>query len=278
MRQILFTLCLALSTPSYADVPRPDTIPETLQLLVTAMRASGFPNAAIDMNDLSVVTDLDDERSAVTYPDNLHRSLQNATTDEERQAVLDTFVTALAAGRNSSAEFDAARVMPILRPLDYLDPVSEGIKVQSRPFVGDLMVTYVLDYPTHTTSISVEVMADAGYGADDLHDLALLNLHAVSANLTVEGSDVGIYVLALDGYYENALLLDRDLWDDITAQIGPVAVTVPARDFVMIAPLSEPAQVRLMTGIRDQALLDSPYPISAEAFTWFNGEWSVLPD
>lgn len=278
MRPILFAACLALATPSYADVARPDTIADTLELLVTAIREAGFPNAVIDVENRSVVSDPDDDNSYITYPDNLHRSLQNATSDDERQAILDGFVAPLSEGLDNSGDFAADRVMPVLRPLDYLDGVGEEAAVQTRPFAGDMMIAYVLDYPTHTTSISPDVMTDAGYDADGLHDLAMANLRTAAANLAVEGSEVGIYFLSLDGYYENAMLLYAPLWDRITEQIGPVAVTVPARDFVMIAPRSEPALVKMMADIRDQALLDSPYPISARTFSWDKGRWSVLPD
>lgn len=84
--------------------------------------------------------------------------------------------------------------------------------------------------------------------------------------------------LVLDGFYENAFVLDDGLWDRLEAEIGPVAISIPARDMVMIAPKNDPNLVELMTDIRDMALADHPYPLSEHLFARNNGAWSQLPD
>ncbi len=279
MRHFILTTALCLANPLLAEVPRPATLSDTLALLHEAMIDAGFVDAAIDAENQSVISDPAATDSYVSYPDNLHRSLQTARDDAARQLVLDDFMLAfVSAQRQINDDFVADQVMPVLRHVDYLDGVSGDPDIVTRPFVGDLMIAYVVDYPTHTTSISAEIMADTGYDATGLHALALQNLTSRSEALGVEGSDLGIYFLTLDGYYENALLLDPGLWDDISGQIGPIAVAVPARDLVLIAARDNKPALQVMSEIRDEVLRDNPYTLSKMMFKWEDGRWDMLDD
>ena len=279
MRFLILSAVLSLATPALADVPRPETLSDTLKVLLDAIRSAGFPNAAIDPQQQAVVSDRTSEDSTVSYPDNLHRKLRNAADDAERQQILDDFVAVLTAtAADDSDGFAPEQVMPVLRPLDYLDGLGDDAEIETRPFAGDLMIAYVVDFPTHTSSISPDGMQDAGYDADSLHQLALQNLQTRSADLTIEGSEAGIYFLTLDGYYENAMMLNAGLWDSVTDQIGPVVVAVPARDLVMIAPQDNADAIGIMRKISDDVLRDGAYTLSGALFSWADGRWSVVPD
>ncbi len=279
MRFFILSTALCLATPALADVPRPDTVSDTLELLLDAVRGAGFPNAVIDLEQQAVVSDSNSEDSTVTYPDNLHRNLRNAADDAERQQILDDFVAVLTVtSADDSDGFAPEQVMPVLRPLDYLDDLGDDAEIETRPFAGDLMIAYVADFPTHTTSISPDSMAAAGYNAESLHQLALQNLQTRSADLSIEGSEVGVYFLTLDGYYENAMMLNAGLWDSVTDQIGPVVVSVPARDLVLIATADNAEAIEIMRDIRDDVLRDGAYTLTGVLFSWGDGRWSVVPD
>lgn len=278
MRHFLITAFLIIASPLAGDVPRPESIDDTLVLLRDAIRDAGFPDAEINKQDQFVVSDPADDDAMISYPHNLHRSLQNATSDIERQAILDHYVLPFNGDMNTVEAFLPEIVMPVLRHVDYLTGTDIDVALQKRPFAGDLFVAYVLDFPTHTTAISAERMVEEGYDADTLHALALDNLAQKAQAVTVESTDAGIYFLALDGYYEHAMLLDDGLWDSITSQIGPISVTVPTRDFVMIAPREDVAVVQLMAEIRDQALTEAPYSLSSNTFLWTEAGWKVMPE
>ncbi|WP_341365462.1 DUF1444 family protein [Yoonia sp. BS5-3] len=278
MRHFFITVFLIIASPLVGDVPRPDSIGETLVLLRDAIRDAGFPDAAINEKEQSVVSDPVDDDAMIAYPDNLHRSLQNASSDAERQAILDNFIIPFTGDLEEPDAFLPQSVMPVLRHVDYLNGADIDIALQQRPFAGDLFVAYVLDFPTHTAAITAERMVEEGYNADTLHNLALDNLAEKAQALTIEGTESGIYYLALDGYYENAMLLDDALWNSITSQIGPIAVSVPTRDFVMIAPQDNADLVKLMQDIRDDALAEAPYALSSTTFLWTDAGWKVMPE
>lgn len=278
MNKIALASFIICAVPAWADIPRPETREETLEALHSAVLDAGFSQATIDREDVSITVDSSDDNSFTLFPDNLHRSLQGAADDTERQAILDGFIETLRAQMSPSDDFNRDQIMPRLQHQDYIAFAEDPDALQHRPFVGDLVITYVVDYPTHTASFSAEMMTEEDLTPNTLHRLAVENLIAASKDLRIESSTIGVYFLTLDGFYENAMMLDAEMWDSITTQIGQLAVTVPSRDFVMIAPRDDADVVAAMRQVRDDALAESPYPLSNLTFTWVDGAWDVLPE
>lgn len=277
MRLTSLLICLMLATSSQADISRPDTLADTLEIIDEAVRAAGFDDVSIDRADSSVLVKMPDGSIFTLSPDNLHLNLQSASDDIARQSMVDTMVATLRAttSQPDTASFTQDQILPRLQHIDF---VQANPDFQYLPFAGNLVVTYVVDFPTHTSSLHAEDMTAQSLSLADVQTIAIDNLIAASQSMTIEGSTSGIYYLAFDGFYENALMLDSEMWDNITTQLGPLAVTVPTRDLVMFVPRDDAALVRSMTSIRDQALSDSAYTISEQMFTWDAGQWVVLPE
>jgi uncharacterized protein YtpQ (UPF0354 family) len=283
MTLIFRTLCLALAlaTSAAAETPRPQDRLETLFLLDSAIR-SAAPDLVVTMDgaDISLKIALSDGTDYLIYPDNLHLGLQKAETAAEREALLEGHVVALldavnAASAPSEAGLDLDRVMPLLRPADVFQTVSADT-LPHETFPGDLVVYWVIDSDTQTTSVGTDLLRDSGLSQTVLAEKALQNLQSRAADLTPQPVG-GATAMVLDRYYESSLLLLPDVWTAIDAQIGTVVVAVPTRDLVMYVDGDDPDS---LTDLRNFACLQfesSPYQVSRALFRWDGDHWTLLP-
>lgn len=271
-----FALALTLTAaPVWAEIAKPDTLVDTLMALRDALHAQGYPAAEINMRDMNIMVDGTDDGSRVN-PDNIHRTLVQAGSDTERQQMMDAFVTSLigaAAATSDDTPMPTAQVYPILRHTDYVASIGSTSQLVQAPGFGDMIVLYVVDYPDSTASISPDMVSAAGLTDDTLAALALDNLRTKAADLRLEGDSP--YYLTLDGYYESSLVLDTDLWTGIAAQIGPLAMMVPARDLVMFAPVDDADALQIMQDVAVDVIEQAPYAISGLVYLWQDGNWVV---
>ncbi len=273
-----YALALTLtSAPGWAEIAKPESLVDTLMALRDALHARGYRAAEINMRDMNVMVDGTDGGSRVN-PDNIHRTLVQAASDSERQQMMDAFVASLigaTAARPDDTEMPMAQVFPVLRHTEYLASIGDTSQIVQAPGFGDMVVLFVVDSPDGTASISPEMVAMAGLTPESLAALALENLRAKAVDLKLEGQSP--YYLTLDGYYESSLLLDADLWAGIAAQIGPLAMMVPARDLVMFAPVDDAAALQIMQDLAVDVIAQAPYAISGLVYLWQDGTWVVRP-
>jgi uncharacterized protein YtpQ (UPF0354 family) len=146
------------------------------------------------------------------------------------------------AGR-SIVNFDELRprVMPILKPLELLVTVRERKlpMLVYRPFLGDLMITYVIGEGGRLAYINEQHLERWQIGAHELHDQAIANLRARteaigSYTTTGEGPQRLVIFNTQDGFDATRLLLS-DMLAGLRGQFpGKMVIGIPNRDFMIL--------------------------------------------
>jgi uncharacterized protein YtpQ (UPF0354 family) len=147
-----------------------------------------------------------------------------------------------ASGRDE-AERGAQRealIVPVLKariPVDLqlefpLPPDDAPIR---EPLVGDVYVSYVLDFTERYEYVTPRRRTELGLSAAALRDRATANLRGRRADLTLDwASDVKAVTITVGSGLESGLSLDDDLMEKLTQDVdGDLVVAVPARDVLV---------------------------------------------
>jgi uncharacterized protein YtpQ (UPF0354 family) len=143
----------------------------------------------------------------------------------------------------STINFDELRprVMPILKPLELLVTVRERKlpMLVYRPFLGDLMIAYVIGEGGKLSYINEQHLDRWQIGAHELHDQAIANLRirteAVGSYTTTgEGAQRLVIFNTQDGFDATRLLLP-DMLAGLRGQFpGTMVIGIPNRDFMIL--------------------------------------------
>lgn len=134
------------------------------------------------------------------------------------------------------------RIMPMLYPLDLWKqqiPNSVGM-----PWVGGLVVLYVVDESHAYWYIREDLLEAWGVGPDDLHEIALANLNRyfdeAPMEFTVAGEEDGprLLIPARPDAYNTSRLLSEPFHEKLRGVLGgEFAVGTPSRDFFVAVSL-----------------------------------------
>jgi uncharacterized protein YtpQ (UPF0354 family) len=274
MRAILLAFFIALSTAAQADIPKPITIEDTLDLMLERL-SSDFPDARIDRANRNIV--LDPSGDAVFNPDNIHSVLRNIDSGADREAELNGFIAAMIQANNAPA------IEGVL-PLDALYPVvrhesftqdNRSMGLYAEPFVGDMVKVYAIDYPTYVAYVTKDHFDD-GLTVDALHAAAAQNLSRKIDEMEFQQHG-DIFLVVSDGFYESSLVVDAAIWTSFAEQLGDnIVMSVPARDLLMFTPMAATEAIVFMQEYRDEIIADGAHPLSELSYIWTDGAWSVF--
>lgn len=176
---------------------------------------------------------------------------------------------------------DVSTLVPRLRHGAYLDKIRRmGVPADqlpySEPLVGELVVVYAFDLPTHfemATSASIQRL---GLSKSEVRGVAVENL--VNAMDQVGLQDLGPVkrVIVGENLAASTLLIDR-FWQQVAETIpGEVVVGVPGRDYVLCcSSQSDEGLVairELTSGIYER---EEDAAISDQLLVW-RGGWQLL--
>lgn len=221
-------------------------------------------DARVDAAAGAVITRRKDGTDLTSYPDNLQRALQEATTDAERQVVLDRFI-ASAFEMLGDTPPDPAALMPVLRPPEKFAGQING--PSSAPFPGPLEMYFVPDAPNGAAFVTDAMRETLALGPAAMQARVIANLRA--RDWQVQGG--GPYLVVVDGYFESAMLLEAVLWAGTDAQIGQVVVGPLARDVLLFADADRPDMPAVLRQIVDTEFAKMPNALTAEALMLRDG-------
>ncbi len=133
------------------------------------------------------------------------------------------------------------RVYPMLKPIRLLVTIRERNlpMIVYRPFLADLIITYVIEEPSSVAYISEQHLERWGLAEHELHEQAIANLRRRTLErgeqtVTGEGAQRLVIFSAQDGFDATRLLLP-DLIEPWAAQMpGSAVIGIPNRDFLII--------------------------------------------
>ncbi|SMX33657.1 DUF1444 family protein [Octadecabacter ascidiaceicola] len=273
MRAILLFLFIALSSTVRADIPKPETLDDTLEMMLERLLPT-YPEARINRANRNIV--LDPSGNVIFNPDNIHSVLRNLENGADREAELNAFIATMITA-NTDAGLEGALPLEILYPVVRHQSFVENdgsLGLYSEPFVGDMVRVYAIDYPDYVAYVTKDHFDD-GLTVDTLHAVAARNL-----SRKIEGTEFqqhgDIILVVNDGFYESSLVVDNALWESFSEQLGDdIIMAVPARDLLMFTPASAGESVAFMNDYRDEIIADGAHPLSALSYIWNDGAWQV---
>ncbi len=162
------------------------------------------------------------------------------------------------------------RIFPMLKPIGLLAFVRERRlpMLVYRPFLADLIITYVVDEPQSVAYINEQHLEQWGVSEREIHETALRNLRQRTDERTpymMVGEDEHQLFMynSQDGYDATRLLLTDILADWAQRVSGQLVIGIPNRDFLIALGDANPdilrsvaAQIQIDAVQRDHGLTD----------------------
>lgn len=198
-------------------------------------------------------------------------------------AVTRTFVKTLQGfGPDRSIKsFEALRerVYPMLKPIALLAEVHERKlpMLVYRPFLADLIITYVIDEPDSVAFINEEHLEQWGIAEHVLHERALTNLRQRTLNATdYTTAGTGAQQLFIfnsqDGYDATRILLPDVLERWHKELPGNIVIGIPNRDFLIAFSDADRTVLINIAQQIQRDIAERPYGLTDRLFTLMNGE------
>lgn len=281
-----FTLCLLLASASLSASESPwrnelSVDPMTkgrfTEIFVEAARENDQIESAYMVEPLSVVVKSAGGHERDVYLGNMYRNL---SSDPRRRAVqVAAFVEAVAPYMEPEQITVNHRglVLPVIRHESY-QKIDGEVSLVTDPFVGEMRVFYVLDWPNRTEFISERHLALLELDHDGLRALALENLRMRVGRVALKQID-DMVLVGYDGNYETSLLLLDTMWQQVADESGESILTaaVPARDVLVYTSSSRPEAIAALQDVANRFAEEGGYAISSQLIEWVHGRWRLRP-
>jgi uncharacterized protein YtpQ (UPF0354 family) len=202
---------------------------------------------------------------------------------DELETVVETLLRSLRAynaARTTTAYNDLReRVYPMLKPITLLVTIRERKlpMIVYRPFLADLIITYVIEEPSSVAYISEEHLEHWGLRDHDLHDQAMANLRRRTierGSHTTAGTDQQRLVIlnAQDGFDATRLLLPDMIEGLAGGMPGSVVIGIPNRDFMIIFSDADRTVLTAVAHQIQREAAERAYGLTEQLFTLEGGQ------
>jgi uncharacterized protein YtpQ (UPF0354 family) len=207
------------------------------------------------------------------YLDNLFRQVKSAP--ERREEYISLFVEGFASTRDTPMGHETweeaeGRLLPVLKPQDYIKPEGSTRNLVSAEWLGDVVICYAIRSAKTFRFVTTRDVERWGVDGEQLHQRSMQNLTALDWPRRLEGSRQPgggrlILVVTSDSFTASRLL-HPDLYRLFAGPLGaPFLAGIPDRDTLVVFS----NRTSLKRRIAKQVKKDhdrSPYPITPRLF------------
>ncbi len=278
-----FTLCLLLASASLSASESPWRNELNVNRMSEGRFTEIFVEAAQELEQIEsahmvqplyVVVKSVQGNERDVYLGNVYRNLSH---DPKRRAVqVMAFVEAIAPYMEPEEITVNHRglVLPVIRHESYLG-IGDQVTLVADPFLADMRVFYVLDWPNRTEFMSEDHLALMELSREELRALALQNLAMRVERVALKRVD-DMVLVGFDGNYETSLLLLDSMWQRFSDEsMGVVTAAAPARDVLIYTSSSSPESIATLQDIANRFAEEGGYAISSQLIEWVDGAWRV---
>jgi uncharacterized protein YtpQ (UPF0354 family) len=170
----------------------------------------------------------------------------------------------------------AAQLHPQIKPQQFVDALRKqgAPALITRPFIADLVITFVIDAPDHMIPVNTRHTAAWQIDEPTLYQMAMANLEQRETQYAVygEGPQRLHICQSLDGYDATRILLAAML-DEWAEDIRPhrLLLGVPNRDFLIGFPDGDCATVKAIATQIHRDAASREYSLTDRVLVWENG-------
>ena len=294
-------ITLACAFTAQADIARPETLDDTLNLMHEQfIDDPRVTSTTMDLEQRYISFRINDGPLQISLPDTIHKTMQEAMSDtERRQAIVQfiNFTIEVSQSVSPGAALELTKIYPIIRPTDFgsepfeeepfdkFHPKDFGTKrfrdrdqeeAQSLPvtlpFVADMSLFFVQDNEQIIRFVTVNDLSQLELDAADLKNIALKNLQGRAWDLKIDGGD-GLYILSLDGDFETSFMLNHSFWQGVDVGLGSIVAVVAAPNLVLFVDGDVEGAIENLRTLVDPMTNEFAVPISTTPLKWNNGIW-----
>jgi hypothetical protein len=156
-------------------------------------------------------------------------------------------------------------------------PVSDIAPI-SRPFVGSLVTTYVVEVDAGLRFVSEHELNPMPVSADELHERAVQNLAAHVAKHHLRTPEYhAIRPVLLDGNFEVSVMFLDELWARFAMQFGESSIlaVAPARDILARCPASSQEGRTQLGELIDRIWPNGDHLLTRDFYRRVDGTWQL---
>ncbi|WP_433205362.1 hypothetical protein ACQP00_37675 [Dactylosporangium sp. CS-047395] len=153
-----------------------------------------------------------------------------------------------------------------------------GLALVSRPFVGSLVTTYVVEFSTGLRFVSEGELDGVALTVDELHEQAVRNLAAHVGQRQLRTPEYhGIRPVLLDGNFEVSVMFLQEPWDSFESQFGErsILAVAPTRDILACCPASSPAGRAQLGQLIDRVWPTGDHRLTRDFYRRVDGTWHL---
>ncbi|GIH21666.1 hypothetical protein [Rugosimonospora africana] len=180
------------------------------------------------------------------------------------------------------SDLDVTQALPYLKPV--APDGTPALKVSDedfpviRPFVGQLLITYLVDKGDRFEYVQHHHLDAAGFTEERLHRHALHNLGLRAAAGEVRTAlHCSITAVLFDGNLESSLMLLNPLWPPIADRLGggEILAAAPARDTLAVCPASSTVGRQELNGLIERLWPVGDHLLTRDIYLRRNDSWQV---
>ncbi|MET7420893.1 hypothetical protein [Dactylosporangium sp. NPDC005555] len=183
---------------------------------------------------------------------------------------------------NSEEPLDLSSVLPYAKAVTPPGGSELGsgldLALVSRPFVGSLVTTYVVEVGAGLRFVSEDELNGVALTVDELHEQAVRNLAAYVGQRHLRTPEYhDIRPVLLDGNFEVSVMLLQELWDYFESQFGErsILVVAPTRDILACCPASSQAGRAQLGQLIDRVWPTGDHRLTRDFYRRVDGSWHV---
>ena len=262
------------ATPAPPEASCEARAPEARLACTFAARArEAMPEAAVTVAGPDLVR-IDDQEVAM---DPLRAICEQADRCDDRMA---DWIAALAEARAAEkTPATAEQLRPVLKHRAFVEEIrrsSPELAALAEPFVGDVHVVLVVDFPRVTRALTPADLEHLTMTVAQAHERAIANLREYHGDLPIEAMPNDLRVLGPTDGYAAARLLLHDQWAAVARSTPGGLVVAPCnRDLVI---LGDPRRLEALREASIRAYRYVDHPITDALWRYTARGWVPLED
>jgi uncharacterized protein YtpQ (UPF0354 family) len=214
-------------------------------------------------------------------------SVDNAYKDymlspDSLQSILKRYLNASNGAINfSKGEIKIDRIIPLIKPADYLDMsnlqaaemgATKKIDAAYEKYNEQLLIVYAEDENDNIRHLLASDIKKLNIPQDSLRPIAIRNLDKMLTSIERHGEN-GVYMITAGGNYEVSIILLSDIFNKETLPVkGDFVIAIPTRDVLLVTGSNDKEGIERIKEAAEKGYETGSYAISKFLYRW-NGKF-----